>query len=92
MAGRGAVLPGVRAGFNGKIITQVRLLGLEGEAMLLEQEKEFQPIKLVLQTEDEAVAVWRALDLAATDGSGVSPNERKILVDMIGWFSTEAKI
>ena len=60
--------------------------------MLLEQDPEFRPITMVLQTEDEAAAVWRALDLAATDGSGVSPNERKILVDMIGWFSTEAKI
>jgi len=60
--------------------------------MLLEQDPEFRPITMTMQTEDEAAAVWKALDMAATDGSGVSPNERKILVDMIGWFSTEAKI
>ena len=57
--------------------------------MLLEQDPEFRPITITLETQDEAEALWAAVTFGVPV---VDPCHHKILTMISDWFSSKAKI
>lgn len=59
--------------------------------MKIGQEVDFKPITIKLETQEEALAFW---DLISDDRSGkiLTPEMKKLSIELSNWFSNNSKI
>jgi len=55
---------------------------------ITQQEKDFAPITIVIETAEEAEVLWAAIRDYAT----MHPHIGAILIDLSDWFSTQARL
>lgn len=53
---------------------------------------EFFPITLVLESEDEARALWEVIDVGSNHSENLSPAQHAFLTNLSNWFGSQAKL
>jgi hypothetical protein len=61
-----------------------------GQRMKIKQDPKFQPITIVLETSEEAMALWRALMLS--EGLHDNELEWQTVRELSNWFSNNAQV
>lgn len=63
--------------------------------MKMKQDSDFNPITIVLETQEEAEAVWLAVDHAfKKEDEKIEPNigKKRALMELSNWFSEQAHL
>jgi hypothetical protein len=60
--------------------------------IITQKEQEFRPVTIILETRDELIAVWDALE--GRDPADGEPTDgwKKIVAHLCNWFANSAKI
>ena len=56
------------------------------------QEETFNPITLTLESEDEAQALWEAINVGSQRSDALTASQKKFLTNLSDWFSNVAKL
>lgn len=57
-----------------------------------QEKKDFAPITLVMETEEEARAVWEVIDVGSNHSENLTPTQQSFLSNLSNWFSNRAKL
>ena len=57
-----------------------------------QEKKDFAPITLVIETEEEARAVWEVIDVGSNHSENLTPAQQSFLNKLSNWFGSQAKL
>ena len=57
-----------------------------------QEKKDFAPITLVMETEEEARAIWEVIDVGSDHSNNLTPAQQSFLNNICNWFSNQAKL